>query len=131
MSAPSPATAPGDNAPPILRQDADGVALLTLDRPKSRNSLSRAMMAALHEALRAVGEDRAVRAVVLAANGPAFSAGHDLKEMTAHREDADGGRGYYEAAMAECGALMQAVVALPQPVIAAVCLLYTSPSPRD
>ena len=120
MSAPSPATAPGDNAPPILRQDADGVALLTLDRPKSRNSLSRAMMAALHEALRAVGEDRAVRAVVLAANGPAFSAGHDLKEMTAHREDADGGRGYYEAAMAECGALMQAVVALPQPVIAAV-----------
>ena len=68
----------------------------------------------------AIARDRAVRCVVLAAEGPAFCAGHDLKEMTARRADADRGRAYFEDLMTRCSALMQAIVALPQPVIAAV-----------
>ena len=57
---------------------------------------------------------------MIAANGPVFSAGHDLKEMTAHRTDADGGRAFFETTMTSCAALMQAIVACPKPVIAAV-----------
>ena len=62
----------------LLREDIDGIAVLTLNRPKTRNTLSEALLAALGDELKAIGEDRAVRAVVLAAKGPAFSAGHDL-----------------------------------------------------
>jgi enoyl-CoA hydratase/carnithine racemase len=109
-----------DSAGPVLRQDAAAVALLTLNRPASRNALSRAMLAALRQALEEVAAEPGIRCVVLAAAGPAFSAGHDLKEITAHRADADGGRAFYDATMAECAAMMQAVVHLPQPVIAAV-----------
>jgi enoyl-CoA hydratase/carnithine racemase len=61
-----------------------------------------------------------VRAVVLAANGPAFCAGHDLKELTGRRGDADGGRAYFQHIMTRCSAMMQQIVTLPQPVIAAV-----------
>jgi enoyl-CoA hydratase/carnithine racemase len=61
-----------------------------------------------------------VRAVVLAAEGPAFCAGHDLKELTSRRTDADGGRAYFQHIMTTCSAMMQQIVALPQPVIAAV-----------
>jgi enoyl-CoA hydratase/carnithine racemase len=104
----------------VRRSDPDGVTVLTLNRPERRNSLSEAMLAALTENLAAIGADPTVRAVVLAANGPAFCAGHDLKELTAHRADADRGRAYYAEIMRRCSALMQAVVALPQPVVAAV-----------
>lgn len=95
----------------------DGVALITLDRPKARNALSLAMLEALEAALRA-SED--ARCVVLAANGPAFSAGHDLRELTAAREEADGGRDFYARTMALCSRVMQQVVNHPVPVIAAV-----------
>jgi enoyl-CoA hydratase/carnithine racemase len=78
------------------------------------------MLAALGDALTAIAEDRGVRAVVLAARGPAFSGGHDLKELTARRSDPDGGRGYFRQVMATCSAMMQQIVRLPQPVIAAV-----------
>jgi enoyl-CoA hydratase/carnithine racemase len=61
-----------------------------------------------------------VRAVVIAANGPAFSAGHDMKELTARRADADCGRGYFAEIMTACSAMMQAIVQLPKPVVAAV-----------
>lgn len=97
-----------------------GVAVLTLNQPQRRNPLSRAMMAALLEALKAAIADAPVRAIVLASSGPAFSAGHDLKEMNAHREDADGGRAFFKVTMEECAALMQAIVLSPKPVIAAV-----------
>jgi enoyl-CoA hydratase/carnithine racemase len=107
-------------APVLLREDVPGIAILTLNHPQSRNSLSEAMLAALSEALVAITTNRSVRAVVLAANGPAFCAGHDLKEITAHRADPDGGRGYTRQLMQTCSALMQAIVKLPQPVIAAV-----------
>ncbi|MBV1798799.1 enoyl-CoA hydratase [Siccirubricoccus sp. G192] len=110
----------GDNTPLVLRQDEGAVAILTLNRPAARNSLSRAMLAALRARLAEVAAEDGVRAVVLTANGLAFSAGHDLKELTAHRADADGGEAFFAECMAECGAVMQAVVGLPQPVVAAV-----------
>jgi enoyl-CoA hydratase/carnithine racemase len=108
-------------APLLLREDgADGVSVLTLNRPAARNSLSLQMLNTLEAVLVAIGQDAQVRCVVLAAAGPVFCAGHDLKEITAHRTDADGGRGFYDQAMSTCARVMQAIVALPQPVIAAV-----------
>ena len=105
----------------LLRDDrGDGVALLTLNRPAARNSLSLQMLETLENALAAIGEDASVRCVVLAAAGTVFCAGHDLREITAHRADADHGRGFYDRAMETCSRVMQAITALPQPVIAAV-----------
>ena len=84
-------------APVLLRGDAGGIATLTLNRPQARNPLSEAMLAALSEVFIAIAADRSVKAVILTAAGPVFSAGHDLKEMTAHRADADRGRAYFTA----------------------------------
>jgi enoyl-CoA hydratase/carnithine racemase len=109
-----------DAAPVVLHEHSDGVTLLTLNRPQARNSLSEAVLSALGEAFVAIAQDAKVRAVVIAANGPAFCAGHDLKELTAHRADADHGRAYFTHMMETCSALMQSIVRLPQPVIAAV-----------
>ena len=105
---------------PLLRSDQDGVATLTLNRPASRNALSEAMLDALTRDLDAIAADASVRVVILAAEGPAFSAGHDLKEMTARRGDPDQGRAYFADILARCSAMMQRIVALPQPVVAAV-----------
>ena len=109
-----------DAAPALRREDANGVATLTLDRPQSRNPLSEAMLAALSDAFTAIAADRAIKAVVLAAEGPVFCAGHDLKEMSAHRTDADRGRAYFTDILGRCSGVMQQITALPQPVIAAV-----------
>ncbi len=106
--------------PLLLRADEGGVATLTLNQPARRNPLSEAMLAALTEQLAALAADRTVRAVILASTGPVFCAGHDLKEMTARRADPDRGRAYFVDILARCAAMMQAIVALPQPVIAAV-----------
>src|SRR5882672_5640789 len=106
--------------PELLRDNSGNIAVLTLNRPNTRNTLSEAMLAALGDALTSIAEDRAVRAVVLAAKGLAFSGGHDLKEMTARRSDPDRGRGYFRHVMLTCSAMMQQIVGLPQPVIAAV-----------
>ncbi|HMK78371.1 MAG TPA: enoyl-CoA hydratase [Xanthobacteraceae bacterium] len=106
--------------PVLLREDTDGIAILTLNRPQQRNSLSEALIAALASMLADIAADKRVRAVVLAANGIAFSAGHDMKEMTAHRGDADRGRAYFKTLMEACSTMMQALVHLPQPVIACV-----------
>ena len=119
MTIASPATA-ADTAPVLLRENTGNIVTLVLDRPQARNALSEAMVAALGQALGAIADDRTIRAVVLAANGPAFSAGHDIKEMTARRGDADGGRAYFKHLMEACSAVMQMIVRLPQPVIAAV-----------
>ena len=106
---------------PVLKRERDGaIAILLLNRPQARNSLSEALLNELSAAFTAIAADKAVRAVVLAANGPAFCAGHDLKELTARRSDADGGRGYFKHIMSTCSAMMQQIVNLPQPVIAAV-----------
>src|SRR5580704_9459442 len=104
----------------LLREDIEDVAILTLNRPQARNSLSEATLEALGEALTAIAHDRAVRAVIIAANGPAFSAGHDLKELNQRRSDADRGRAYFKHIMGLCSGVMQQVVTLPQPVIACV-----------
>ncbi|MCZ7657116.1 MAG: enoyl-CoA hydratase [Xanthobacteraceae bacterium] len=121
MSPPASAVRPlASDAPVLLREDDRGIALLTLNRPQARNSLSEAMLHALGDTLAAIAADRGVRAVVLTGNGPVFSAGHDLKELTAHRADPDRGRAYYKQLMDACGAVMQMIVRLPQPVIAAV-----------
>ncbi len=106
--------------PLVLQQQKDGVAVLTLNKNQSRNSLSESMIAALQESLDAIAHDNEVRAVVLAATGPAFCAGHDLKELAARRSDSDGGRAYFEKIMKACSTMMKTIVNLPQPVIAAV-----------
>ena len=104
----------------LLRENLDDVGVLTLNRPEARNSLSEALIAALTESLADIARDKHVRVVVLAANGPAFSAGHDMKEMTARRGDPDRGRAYFKQLMDACSTMMQTIVHLPKPVIAAV-----------
>src|ERR1700688_4300492 len=87
----------GADAPVLLRRDDSGVATLTLNRPQARNALSLELMARLQEALEAIDGDAVVRVVVLAGAGPAFCAGHDLREMRANP-----GRAHYETVFAQC-----------------------------
>jgi enoyl-CoA hydratase/carnithine racemase len=96
-------------------KDERGVVTLTLNRPQAFNSLSEAMIEALQTALHHVAEDETARAVVIAASGKAFCAGHDLKEMRAEPST-----GYYERLFAQCGRMMMAIQKLPVPVIARV-----------
>jgi enoyl-CoA hydratase/carnithine racemase len=105
---------------PLLMARQGTVATLTLNRPKARNALSLEMIAALTKAITEVSEDKTVHAVILAANGPGFCAGHDLKEMTARRSDDDRGRAFYQETMRACATMMQAIVHSPKPFIAAV-----------
>jgi enoyl-CoA hydratase/carnithine racemase len=114
------AHAPLPQSPILLRERVGDVAVLTLNRPDARNSLSEALIAELDAALREIHDDAKVRAVVVAATGKAFSAGHDMKELTAHRGDADRGRSYFAEIMTACSTMMQAIVHLPKPVVAAV-----------
>ena len=99
----------------VLREDRDGVATLTLNRPSARNALSLGMMSALQDALDAVAGDKDARVVIIAGAGPAFCAGHDLKELRANP-----GRQAYEAVFGQCAKLMTSIVTLPKPVIARV-----------
>jgi len=108
------------NEPVVLRENVGNIVVLTLNRPQARNSLSEAMLEALSHELEGLAADKRIRAVVVAARGSAFSAGHDLKELTAHRADADGGRSYTRHIMQRCSAVMLTILRLPQPVIAAV-----------
>ena len=103
------------NQPILLRSDRDGIATLTLNRPQQRNALSRALIAELHDALNKIAADKSVRVVVIAANGPAFCSGHDLRELRANTEPT-----FYDAVFGACSAMMLAIVKLPQPVIARV-----------
>jgi enoyl-CoA hydratase/carnithine racemase len=123
-----PATTPRANAtaPILLRDYRDSIALLTLNHSSARNPLSEAMIEALDAALTEIAADKSVRAVVLTAKGPVFSTGHDVKEMTSHRNDPDRGRAYFDRIFRQSADLMQAVTALPQPVIAAVQGLATA-----
>src|SRR5438094_4311095 len=114
------ARASAPQPPILLRENVGSIAVLTLNRPAARNSLSEGLIAELHGALKDIHDDNSVRAVVMAANGPAFSAGHDMKELTARRSDADRGRAYFGQIMNACSAMMQAVVQLPKPVVASV-----------
>ncbi len=110
----------------LRRLTTGRIATLTLDAPHSRNALSLAMMDALGSELRAIAGDAAIACVVIAAVGPVFCAGHDLREIAAARAGPDGGAVFFSTLMARCSALMQAIVELPQPVIAAVEGLATA-----
>ncbi len=106
--------------PILLREDHGAVARLTLNTPGNLNALSDEMLAALAAAFATLEAEPAIRAVVIAGAGKVFSAGHDLKQMQAARNAADGGRAYYEDLFTRCGAVMQQIRALPQPVIAEI-----------
>lgn len=106
--------------PLILTTTDAGVATLTLNASHSLNALSVAMLDALGAALGDVARDPSVRAVILRGAGRAFCAGHDLKEMQAARAAPDGGRAFFADLFARCAKVMQAIPALPQPVIAEV-----------
>src|SRR5438874_3826134 len=120
------ARAPTQQAPILLHDKIGNISVLTLNRAEARNSLSESLIAELHAALTSVRDDKSVRAVVIAANGSAFSAGHDMKELTARRADADRGRAYFAHIMTACSAMMQAIVELPKPVVAAVQAVATA-----
>jgi enoyl-CoA hydratase/carnithine racemase len=112
----------------ILLRDLsdDGILRLTLNDPKRRNALSEAMLGAFGTAFADVGADPSVRVIILAANGPAFCAGHDLKEMTAGRSGPDCGKAYFAKVMAMCAGVMQGIVNCPKPVIAEVTGIATA-----
>jgi enoyl-CoA hydratase/carnithine racemase len=101
--------------PVLLRTDHGGVAILMLNRPRQYNALSRAVLEALHAELEAIAVDKSVRVVIITGAGRAFCSGHDLKEMRALSTEAD-----VQALFTSCSAMMQKLIALPQPVIAAV-----------
>lgn len=105
----------------LLRRDEEGVATLTLNRPQARNALSVGLMAALQDELDRIRDDASVKVVVIAANGPAFCAGHDLKEVRGNP-----GREAYEALFEQCSRVMMSVVTLPKPVIARVHAMATA-----
>lgn len=115
-----------ENASPVLIETADRIATVTLNAPASRNALSLSMIAALSAALDAVDAQAGTRAVILQAEGPAFCAGHDLKELTARRNDPDRGQAFFDETMRACSALMQKIAGLYKPVIAAVDEMATA-----
>lgn len=104
----------------LLREDTNHIARLTLNSPANYNALSNEMIAELTDAFAEIASDRNIRVVVLAANGKAFSAGHDLKQMQGARENADGGRTAFDDLFSRCAQMMQMIPVLPQPVIAEV-----------
>lgn len=104
----------------LLEERQAGILRLTLNDPQTRNSLSEAMMAALAGALDAARRDGTTRVIVIAAEGPAFCSGHNLKEITRHRQDGDQGKAFFVKLMAQCADLMQAIVHHPAPVIAEI-----------
>lgn len=111
--------------PVIASELSDGILQLTLQNPPA-NALSLAMMQLLLDQLRIARDDKAVRVIILRSGLRLFSAGHDLKELTAHRKGEDRGRAFFERTMRLCAELMQAIVRHPRPVIAAVDGLATA-----
>jgi len=105
----------------VIRSDNDGVTTLTLNRPKQFNAMSEELLAALQAELDAIAADDSVRVVVIAANGRAFSAGHDLKQMRSNPRQE-----YYDDLFATCSRMMLTIHKLPQPVIAKVHGLATA-----
>ena len=112
--------AKADNEPIVLREDHGPVAMLVLNRPAARNSLSQAMIDTLTDEIAKIRDDKAVRVLIIAAIGPGFCAGHDMKEMTARRADSDKGRAFFAHMFESCAKMMMSIVHLPKPVIAAV-----------
>ncbi len=105
----------------LLREDDDGITTLTLNRPKQYNALSEALLTALQSELERIAEDETIRVVIIAAQGKAFCAGHDLKEMRATPT-----KSYYDSLFEQCSRMMMSINRLPQPVIARVQGLATA-----
>jgi enoyl-CoA hydratase/carnithine racemase len=108
------------NSEVLEREDQGPVAVLTLNRPEARNSLSEELIAAITRAIGEIGKNDTVRAAVITGAGTAFSSGHDLKELTAHRTDKDRGRAFFDKTLKACSEMMLSIVRCPKPVIAAV-----------
>lgn len=104
----------------LLRDDTNGIAVLTLNSPQNFNALSDAMLAALSAQIAALQTDTSIKVVVLRGAGKVFCAGHDLKEMQAGRANADKGAAYFKSLFDRCAAMMMGLQSLPQPVIAQV-----------
>ena len=109
-----------------IRHESYGILRLTLNDPARRNVLSEAMLDHLSEAIQLASDDARVRTVILAANGPTFCAGHDLKELTAGRANNDKGEAYFTKIMTRCSLVMQAILQTPKPVIAEVTSTATA-----
>jgi len=106
--------------PLVLLSSGDGIATLTLNRPQARNALSEDMLTALKSTIQSIDSDENLRVVIVEGNGPGFCAGHDLKEMNGHRQDDDGGRGYFERLFAACSDVMLSIVQSPKIFIAKI-----------
>ena len=114
------------DSPIVLAHCNEGVLRLTLNHPARRNALSQAMLIHLEEAITGAATDPKVRVIILAANGPVFCAGHDLKELTQARNAADNGHAFFTKIMLLCATLMQAIVSNPKPIIAQVSGVATA-----
>ena len=110
----------------LSERDDDGILRLTLNDAGRRNALSEAMLGQLGAVFAEAAADPSVRVIILAANGPAFCAGHDLKELTTGRASPDRGRAYFTKIMTLCSGVMQAIVNCPKPVIAEVAGIATA-----
>jgi enoyl-CoA hydratase/carnithine racemase len=104
----------------LIKAVSDGVLRLTLNDSQRRNALSVDMLSQLMDAFASAADDASIRVIVIAAIGPAFCSGHDLKEMTESRNDDDGGEAFFEQLFETCASLMQSIVRHPKPVIAEV-----------
>ncbi len=111
----NPVTQSAPEQPILLRHDEEGIATLTLNRPKQYNALSEALLAALQESLDEIAKDESVRVLILAGAGKAFCTGHDLREMRANPN-----KEYYRALFSKCSHMMLTMTHIPQPIIARV-----------
>ena len=109
-----------------ITHEPHGILRITLNDPARRNALSEAMLDYLSKALQIAADDNSVRVIILAAHGPAFCAGHDLKELTAGRANDDKGKAYFAMVMKRCSSVMQAIMQIPKPVIAEVAATATA-----
>ncbi len=111
----------GENDDEVLREDSEvGISTITLNRPETRNCLSISMLNSLMSSVEAIKIDSSIRCIVLKANGVAFCAGHDLKELTNARNAEDKGQAFFELTMRTCADFMESIIKCPKPVIAAV-----------
>ncbi|OUX53109.1 MAG: enoyl-CoA hydratase [Pelagibacteraceae bacterium TMED287] len=106
--------------------NSDGILVLTLNDPKNHNALSEEMIFNIQTSLDESINNNEVRVIIISAEGPTFSAGHDLKELTLSRKNPDKGRAYFKKIMSKCSKLMQAIVNNPKPVIAEVSGVATA-----
>jgi enoyl-CoA hydratase/carnithine racemase len=104
----------------VLREDRGPIAILTLNRPAQRNSLSQELMAEFQRQITDLSQSAAVKSIIVAASGPVFCAGHDIRELESHRVDADGGEAFFSKMFGSGSEMMQGIVRCPKPVIAAV-----------